>query len=229
MSRYLQNKEIFGKYRVVAEYDQSTNDFPRNENGLIDDSFDDLYIKCAYGNRISYYGKGKKRGQHILEAYIPSLQRGRNIIRKLDEQNKKDILFDIKETDSEVVAKFYVKDLDTVAELLKAKLNRVNQYGEYNFISPFSKKNLPKSNYKIPENDLIKYKQALEKLPKEKIYLIKQWNKEFISLNICHKKLTINDVKADQKNMMLKEKDYIHYKGFWDKYVEFVDKKVCNL
>ena len=50
-----------------------TNDFPRTDAGLIDPSFDDLYIKCSFGNQIYYYGKGKHRGEYTLVAYIPSL------------------------------------------------------------------------------------------------------------------------------------------------------------
>lgn len=58
----------------MAEYDLTTNDFPRDENGTIDSSFDDLYIKCRQKRKIYYVGKGKdKNGKmiRIMEAYVP--------------------------------------------------------------------------------------------------------------------------------------------------------------
>ena len=38
-----------GTYRLKAEIDQSTNDYPRDDSGGIDPSFDDIYIKCYGG------------------------------------------------------------------------------------------------------------------------------------------------------------------------------------
>lgn len=64
-----------GIYRLRCEVDQSTNDFPRKLNGTYEDI--DIYIDCSYGNKIFHnYRK-------ILEAYIPSLQRGHNIIKQI--------------------------------------------------------------------------------------------------------------------------------------------------
>ena len=42
MYRYLE--KFIGTYRVMAEYDLQTNDFPRDEEGNIDKSFEDLYM-----------------------------------------------------------------------------------------------------------------------------------------------------------------------------------------
>ena len=61
MSRYLQNKKVFQKYRVVTEYDKNTNDFPRDDNGNIDKSFEDIYIPqslvpSAVKNRMDEWG-----------------------------------------------------------------------------------------------------------------------------------------------------------------------------
>ena len=64
-----------GIYRLMAQVDQNTNDFPRDERGNIDS--DDVYIKCAYGNQIYHYGRS------TLVAYIPSLGRGHNILYAL--------------------------------------------------------------------------------------------------------------------------------------------------
>ena len=45
MSGYL--RKYVGKYRVKAEYDMSTNDWPRLSDGTLDSSFDDYYIDCS--------------------------------------------------------------------------------------------------------------------------------------------------------------------------------------
>ena len=47
MHRYLE--KYTGKYRVLADYDVDINDFPRNAEGTIEESFDDLYIPCRKG------------------------------------------------------------------------------------------------------------------------------------------------------------------------------------
>ena len=70
-----------GKYRIVPELSPESHDVPREEDGTVDKSYDDLYIKCQFGNKIYYYGRG------TFVAYIPSIGRGKNIIKKLDETN----------------------------------------------------------------------------------------------------------------------------------------------
>ena len=72
-------KRYVGTYRVKAEYDLSTNDFPRLENGNLDPSFDDLYIDCKNNIKI------KHGTRNILSCYIPSKSRGVNILRKIHE------------------------------------------------------------------------------------------------------------------------------------------------
>ena len=47
MYRYL--LKYVGTYRVKADYDYATEDFPRTADGGIDASFDDLYIPCVKG------------------------------------------------------------------------------------------------------------------------------------------------------------------------------------
>ncbi len=79
-----------------------TNDFPRTDAGLIDPSFDDLYIKCSFGNQIYYYGKGKHRGEYTLVAYIHSLIRGRNVVKTIREIDK-DIPYYIEEGKTQLV------------------------------------------------------------------------------------------------------------------------------
>ena len=68
MAKYLMKYK--GTYRLKAAIDQSTNDYPRDDSGGIDPSFDDIYIKCYGGAQIYHYGFS------TLVAYIPSIGRG---------------------------------------------------------------------------------------------------------------------------------------------------------
>lgn len=221
MSRYLQNKKVFQKYRVVAEYDTSTNDFPRDDNGNIDKSFEDIYILCANNCRISHYGR------NILEAYIPSVIRGKNIIKKINLINE-NIVFNITQTDEEMIFQFNVKYLDIVASCMKARLNRRLKNGEYNYISPFSKRNLPKSNYEIPYDELEQYTTIINHIPQNKKVYINIINKNFIRKYICKRNMTITDIKKEQRKLMLRTKEYIHYKGMWDLYLKYIEKEIAK-
>lgn len=79
-----------------------------------------------------YYGSG------ILQAYIPSIIRGHNIIKYINENFGRDIIFDIEENDSEILFKFKSKYDNDIIPLLKPKTSGAN-------ISPFSTKNLPRN------------------------------------------------------------------------------------
>lgn len=61
--------------------------------------------------KIYYYGKS------ILEAYIPSLGRGRNIVRQIKEECNNDIIYNIEETDSEILFYFKASDLDILKNI----------------------------------------------------------------------------------------------------------------
>ena len=75
MAKYLLKYK--GTYRLKAAIDQSTNDYPRDDSGGIDPSFDDIYIKCYGGAQIYHYGFS------TLVAYIPSIGRGHNILKAI--------------------------------------------------------------------------------------------------------------------------------------------------
>lgn len=121
-----------GKYRIVPELSPETHDVPREEDGTVDKSYDDLYIKCQFGNKIYYYGRG------TFVAYIPSIIRGKNILKKMDETNTP--YSDPHIYNSEVEFKFKTADMDAVANLLKA-----SSFGAD--ITPYSLKNFPKSRH----------------------------------------------------------------------------------
>lgn len=74
MNYYL--SKYVGKYRVVAAIDKNTNDFCRDEYGNLEND-QDIWIKCANNIKVFYYGKS------YLKVYIPSLGKGRNIIKTI--------------------------------------------------------------------------------------------------------------------------------------------------
>ena len=69
-----------GKYRVKAHYDQSTNDFIRDADGELDDSFGDFYLSGRSGIEIRH-GVGSE-----LACYVPKLQLGNNILKSYYEK-----------------------------------------------------------------------------------------------------------------------------------------------
>lgn len=109
-----------GTYRILPELDQNTHDIPRNKRGEIMEGYDDIYIACQNGNKIYTYGHMNGNSKVVwLTAYIPSIGRGRNIKKVLDEQQIEYIEY--RESDVEVEFRFKAKDIDTIAILLKAK------------------------------------------------------------------------------------------------------------
>lgn len=246
MARYMQ--KYVGTYRVLAEYNRATNDFPRLDDGTLDPSFDDLYIPCASKSRIYHIGG------RMLEAYIPSIGRGHNIMKALYEEyvgsidkctdvivssNDTDekteriqynyekmyqelissgLLSDIKENSEEVIFKFPAVNIDKIATIMKARTSGAS-------ISPFSTRNLPKSDYKIPDEDLDMYKQATASIPDESLTAYLNINNSFLE-KIATKKFTEKDIKADMKLKCMKFKEYIHFTGRWNEYLKYIQQYV---
>ena len=229
MSNYLMRYK--GKYRLKAHVDKSTNDFPRNEQGVIES--DDVYIKCAYGSQIYHCGYS------TLAAYIPSIGRGRNVLRALGEELlgiKKDDktpiedlykklqedgrIRSIVENDKELEFHFHSRNIELVAKYLKPSTAGAN-------ISPFSTKNLPKSDYTIPVKDLEEYQKIIANVPKEDILIISQITKRFI-FNVLQKskEYKSKNIKADMKLKKLKGKEYIHSIDKWNEYLKYLSKKI---
>lgn len=233
MANYLMRYK--GKYRLKAPIDKNTNDFPRDSNGKIDT--DDIYIDCAYGNQIYHYGHG------VLVAYISSIGRGHNILVNIGEEllGKEEIeklnrdynqlynllieegtIKEIKQNDEEIEFKFKAKNIELVAKYLKPKTGGAG-------ISPFSTRNLPKPEqaYIIPDEDLKEYRTITSSVPKDKLVILSQITKAFLSQKVakkpCYKTLNI---KADMKKKMLKSKEYIHSIGMWEEYLDFLSKNV---
>lgn len=200
-----------GIYRLKVPVDVNTNDFSRKLNGTYEDI--DVYIDCQHGNKIFHYNRD------ILQAYIPSLQRGRNIIKSIQQINSS-IIYDIETTDSEILFKFKYANSNKIIPLLKPKTNGSS-------ISPFSSKNLPKSNYTIPDKDLVMYKEMVSKIPQERILTLTHSTNNFIK-SLATKRNRIENIKADMRLKGLKGKEYIHSIGQWDRYIEYLHKNLEN-
>ena len=209
----------------MAEIDQNTNDFPRDETGKIEEN--DVYIQCSKNCKVYHYGKS------VLVAYIPSLGRGHNILlsiakdklgiedridyeelyRKLEEENT---VFDIIENDSEIEFKFNAKNIEYIMQYLNPKTSGCN-------ISPFSTRNLPKSDYKIPDEDLVVYNKIMAEKYSERFLDIRHITNNFLK-SISNKQCNEEKIKADMKLKCMKPKQYIHFIGKWDEYLKVLNE-----
>ena len=199
-----------GTYRIKVPYDLKTNDFSRKLNGTLEDI--DIYIDCQYGNRIFHYGRD------ILQAYIPSLVRGHNIIKVINNMDSS-IIFDVEETDSEILFKFKYVNSDKIIPLLKPKTSGAS-------ISPFSSKNLPKNkDFKIPDGELSFYKDIVAKIPQEHILTITHSTNDFIK-TLVTKKNPIEVIKSDMKLKGLSGKNYIYEIGKWNEYIKYLKENL---
>lgn len=199
-----------GIYRIKVPYNQWTNDFTRKLNGTLEDI--DCFIECQYGNKVLHDNRD------VLIAYIPSLMRGHNILKTIDKIDTS-IIFDVEETDSEILFKFKYSNSDKVIPLLKPKTFGAN-------ISPFSSKNLPKNkDYIIPDEDLVRYKTIASKIPQERILELSHMTKNFIN-KLATKNNPAENIKADMRLKGLKSREYIHCIGKWDEYIKYLDKNM---
>ena len=221
----------------------STSDFIREEDGKLDQSFGDFYIDCKNDIEI------KHGVDDILSCYIPSIPRGKNVLKKIYTDNiKKDpdkitieaickkllhdeILTDIDITDGEVYFTFKNTKTEYIASLVGARTSGIT-------IQPFSIKNLPKTHYEIPKSDIDRYTKFVKTLPKKimtkkdkdgkeiKIEmadgaLIMAMMRDFekIILEYKSKKFNINE---EQKKSGIRGKEFIHSIGLWDEFLEFM-------
>ena len=212
-----------GKYRLKVELDQNTNDFVRNYDDSLNDN--DVYIDCQNGCKILAYGHIDNKKPVWLTAYIPTIVRGHKIIKAIKEKGIEYV--DHRETDEEVEFKFKAADIEVVAELMKARTSGAS-------ISPFSTKNLPKSNVKIPSDKIALYKEITSVIPKGDLLFIHRVTNDFLE-NILQKSLRKSDkkfdYKADMKSMCLgrQTKEYIYVKNFWDEYLEYLKNNLQKM
>lgn len=239
-----------GRYKLLAPIDTNTNNFCKTIDGRNEEI--DVYIPCKNGGQISYYGKS------ILEFYMPSIKRGKSIIKEIyymyinpsncieinesgeilenghlqnavfigsvkdkkvyerDISLNNNIIFDVRIYDKEVLFRFKYADHEKIFPILKPLTSSPNR-------SPFSTKNLPKSDYVIPEEDLNMFKNIIQKYSDLSPILIAHTTNNYIK-TFASKRNPIEKIKADMKKKCLKGKDYIHYIGKWNGYLLFLDK-----
>ena len=187
-----------------------TNTFPREYTGLYSEN--DIYIDCYKNIRIYHYGN------RTLMAYIPSIGRGHNIIKLINEIES-DLIFDIEETSQEILFKFNYKHSDKIIPLLNPKTSGAN-------ISPFSSRNLPKNkDYKIPDEEFVSYKDIVSKIPRERMIDITHTTNNYLK-SLTTKRNTWEDIKADMAKKCLKPKEYIHSIGKWNDYINYLRKEL---
>lgn len=205
MYRYL--LKYVGTYRVKAEYDWYTQDFPRNETNGIEDSFEDLYIPCSKGLiKHTYLGN-----DILVLCFYDKFKTGLNTYELLQKKYPKlDLQFDDENPDAFIY--FDAKDIKKIATVVKPKTTGAK-------INPFSDKNLPKMQYKIPSKDLADLYAITQHMSRvDTMHFFQQVNKAFLAT-------LSKDLKQELKTTRLGQREFIHYKGLWEKYVKYVKKK----
>ena len=153
-------------------------------------------------------------------AYIPSLGRGRNITRN---DVIKDLIFDVEETDSEVLFKFKDKNMKEIMSVLHPKTSGAR-------LSPFSSKNLPKRKCVLTNAQIEEYRKITSVIPKEDKLKVSHINDDFITDKLCKKyRIRIQSAKGEMKKELLKTLDYISFKGMWNEYIKYLKEELSKV
>ncbi len=210
MSNYLYDK-FFGKYRILVPIDQRTNDFPRNPHGQIDT--DDFYISCRkYGKET---GQIYHYGQNTLGVWVIGLIRYRKLLKLCEENDV--VVSDLREGDDECSFTFNIKDFDFIADYMGASTQGKN-------IRPFSIKNLPRSMYEIPPEDYREYRKISDSIENNDKLIVPRLTDEFIHKTFGKKSAV--DIRFHK--MSRQKKEYIHMKGKWNEFLDYLRKGVQN-
>lgn len=224
MSDFL--KKYVGTYRVKAHYDSETNDFPRDYEGNVDSNFDDYYISCqrggeikhiSYTSNLAYYNDKISVVYKILKDLIHH-ELGIDVATRTDVDRHKDALKLVYNIDlgDDGWFEFKAESLPAIAKYLKPHTNGSN-------IPPLSPKNLPKAKYEIPVADLNKYKKLVNAISDEMVVKMRTINE----LNGKFKKEALgDDFLKEQRKAMLGFREFVHSKGLWDKYLEFIKENI---
>ena len=121
---------------------------------------------------------------------------------------------DIIYTDEELTFSFNARVLEAIEPYICPKT-----YGAS--ISPFSSKNLPKAPYKIPKDASDKYKTIISSYYTNHPFMIAKLTTKFV------RDLEIDGQKGDKvkKKMCLGNKEFIHKTGYWDEYLNLLEKE----
>ncbi len=198
MFRYLE--KYTGKYRVLGCLDLRTNDFPRDESGNIDASFDDLYIPCSRGKSVI---KHTYEDDILMVCFYDKANTAKNVYQELKDKYKNlDITLEIIGIDGLIY--FHADDIKKIATIVKPKTSGAS-------IKWNSNRNLPKVEYEIPKVDLDRLAKITKSLTKtQKMQFGRKISSEFLE---SHK------IKDEQKQSRLSPKEFIHSKGLWDDYM----------
>ena len=215
------------KYRVRPKLDKITKDFPRDENGDVDQSFQDFYIKCKNDFELTHYD------QNILEIYNENPIKGNNLLRQLyidkispdlpksfevvvEKLISKKLIIKTFSTGNDFVCYIYSDLLDVFKDYLKPETRGAS-------IAPLSNKNLPKDIYIIPDKDLEDYQDIIDGLnmhPLEKARILKTINEQYKATQRFGDKL---------KQSKLPFKEYLHREGYWNKYLKYLKGELANV
>lgn len=135
-----------------------------------------------------------------------------------EELSKSDFIFNIVDTDTELLFQFHSKHLKELEYILCPKTNGADR-------SPFSSKNLEKTKYIIPDGELEVYKVLTSKIPKNELILLAKYTTSFIQ-SLVTKRNSWEDIKADMVLKGLKGKEYIHSIGKWNDYIKYLEKNL---
>jgi len=238
-----------GKYKLSCPIDQSTNDFPKTLKGTNEEA--DIYIPCAKNGQISYYGHGVleyyipslQSGNNIIREIYAKFINEKNVDIKMTKTknaskdivrtsysiidndlfeneltSNKHIITHIKRTDGEVIFRFRTKDFDKIVGILKPRTSGAKT-------SVFSNKNLPKSEYTIPDEDFNMYNSIIENNPNITCLNIAHMTNNYIK-SLATKRNPISNIKADMKLKKLKGREYIHKIGKWNEYIKFIKSEI---
>lgn len=205
MFRFLE--KYTGTYRVLGCLDLSTNDFPRDENGNIDSSYDDLYIPCSRGKSVI---KHTYEDNKLVLCFYNKCSTARNVYKELKDKYKKlDIEFEDSGEDGLIY--FNADDIKKIATIVKPKTSGAS-------IKWNSVKNLPKVKYEIPTEDLKRLSDITKNLSRtDKMQFGRKLSLEF---------LESYKLKDEQKQSRLSPKEFIHSKDLWDDYMIKAKKEV---
>lgn len=245
-----------GKYTLKCEYDQEKIEFNRKFNGTYEDVdvYVQCANKCKifyYGNRgtLQFYCPSVPRGKNIIrEIYgrfidpentettkneLDLIKNGQTVhtVRTYYKPVDKDlfqselasgdhIIFDVELTDEEVLFKFKYRNMDVLEDILKPSTISCKR-------SPFSNKNLPKSDYVIPDEDLEDYMRIIRNIPKEDLIQLVHISNRFID-SMAKNKKQVDALKEEKKRLRMKPKEFIHYKDKWDEYLTYIKEELDN-
>lgn len=208
--RYLE--KYVGTYCVRAELNPDTNDFPRDSNGKIFDSFEDLYIPCRRGMIKHTY-----ENDLLVIYFLNAIGMKNNVAKEFDEQG---IWYRDESFGADGVLFFHETDIEKVAKIIVPKTNGKKT-------KPFSPKAIKKekSDFKIPEQELKKYELLISDLDDlehiEKMQFLRKTAKDFEQMILQEKGSDFNITKQ-RKETGLKPKEFYYKIGLWDKYLDFV-------